>query len=75
MNNNNDNKEGNENNNIKEEKKEEMEHVYLNEKIELINYIKSKINVFYRGKDIKDKDYIIITKENIEIVIKRLELN
>ena len=74
MNNNSDNKEGNENNNIKEEKKEEMEHVYLNEKIELINYIKSKINVFYRGKDIKDKDYIIITKENIEIVIKILRI-
>ena len=58
---------------IKEkEDKEQYQHVYLDKKIDLINYIKSKINIFYRGKDIKDKDYIKITDENIEIVIKIL---
>ena len=57
----------------KEEKKEKIEnHVFVDKKIQLINYIKSKINVFYRGKDIKDKTYIKITDENIEAVIKML---
>ena len=66
------NKEGEE---IKEvEDLEQYEHVYLEKKIDLINYIKSKINIFYRGKDIKDKDYIKITNENIEIVIKILRV-
>ncbi len=55
-----------------EEDLEQYQHVYLDKKIDLINYIKSKINIFYRGKDIKDKDYIKITDENIEIVIKIL---
>ena len=65
------------NNNEDKEKKEETNkkienHVFLDKKINFINYIKSKINVFYRGKDIKDKTYIKITDENIEIVIKIL---
>ena len=56
-----------------EKKAEKIEyHVFLDKKINLINYIKSKINVFYRGKDIKDKTYIKITDENIETVIKIL---
>ena len=59
--------------NKKDEKKEKIEyHVFLDKKINLINYIKSKINVFYRGKDIKDKTYIKVTDENIETVIKIL---
>ena len=57
----------------KEENKDQQEyHVFLDKKINLANYIKSKINVFYRGKDIKDRAYIKITDENIEIVIKML---
>lgn len=56
---------------LKKEKEIEY-HVFLDKKINLINYIKSKINVFYRGKNIKDKTYIKITDENIEIVIKIL---
>ena len=72
VNNNNDaNKESGENKN--EVKKEKIEnHVFLDKKINLAEYIKSKINVFYRGKDIKDKTYIKITNENIETVIKIL---
>ena len=66
----------NTNNNNTENKEEDdieqYQHVYLEKKIDLINYIKSKINIFYRGKDIKDKDYIKITEENMEIVIKIL---
>ena len=59
--------------NNKEEKKENIEyHVFLDKKINLIEYIKTKINVFYRGKDIKDKTYIKVTNENIETVIKIL---
>ena len=60
---------------VKEKEKEDLEeyqHVYLDKKIDLINFIKSKINIFYRGRDIKDKDYIKVTKENLEIVIKLL---
>ena len=38
---------------------------FQKKKIDLINYIKSKINVFYRGKDIKDKTYIKVTDENM----------
>ena len=60
-----------------EEKKEENKnqqdfHVFLDKKVNLINYIKSKINVFYRGKDIKDRAYIKVTDENMETVIKIL---
>ena len=70
MNNNNQNSENSEE--IKENDAEVYQHVYLDKKIDLINYIKSKINIFYRGRDIKDKDYIKITDENMEIVIKIL---
>ena len=70
------NSNNNTNNNNEENKEEDdieqYQHVYLEKKIDLINYIKSKINIFYRGKDIKDKDYIKITEENMEIVIKLL---
>ena len=38
-----------------EEDLEQYQHVYLDKKIDLIDYIKSKINIFYRGKDIKDR--------------------
>ena len=69
-NNNNDNEKNK--NEVKEEKIEY--HVFLEKKIDLINYIKSKINVFYRGKDIKDKAYIKVTDENIETVIKILRI-
>ena len=54
------------------DKEKQEDHVFLDKKINLINYIKSKISVFYRGKDIKDKSYIKVTDENIETSIKIL---
>ena len=72
LNMNNNNQTTEDNNEKKEDDIEVYQHVYLEKKIDLINYIKSKINIFYRGKDIKDKDYIKITDENMEIVIKIL---
>jgi hypothetical protein len=59
----------------KEENKEQQEyHVFLDKKVNLVDYIKSKINVFYRGKDIKDRAYIKVTDENMETVIKMLRI-
>ena len=70
--NNNNNKEDENNKEEKEKEKKIENHVFLDKKINLIDYIKSKINVFYRGKDIKDKTYVKITNENVETVIKIL---
>ena len=50
------------------------EHCYINNKTILIDYIKSKIDFFYRAKDIKDKNYIKFINENIEIIIKLLRI-
>ena len=36
----------------------------------LKEYIESKINVYYRAKDISDKTYIKDTNENFDLVIK-----
>jgi hypothetical protein len=57
----------------KEENKDQQEyHVFLDKKKNLVDCVKSKINVFYRGIDIKDRAYIKITDENNDIVIKML---
>ena len=45
---------------------------YIENKRTLINYIKSRIDVFYRSKDIKDKQYIKNTEKNILNVIQML---
>ena len=50
------------------------EHCYINNKTILIDYLKSKIDYFYRAKDIKDKNYIKFINENIEIIIKILRI-
>ena len=50
------------------------EHCYINNKTILIDYIRTKIDYFYRAKDIKDKNYIKFINENIEIIIKLLRI-
>ena len=50
------------------------EHIYINNKTILIDFLKSKIDFFYRAKDIKDKNYIKFINENIEIIIKLLRI-
>ena len=45
---------------------------FIENKRTLIDYIKSKIDVFYRAKDIKDKNYIKNTEKNILNVIYML---
>ena len=46
---------------------------FIDNKTTLINFIKSKIDVFYRAKDIKDKNYIKNTEKNILSVIQMLD--
>ena len=50
------------------------EHIYISNKNILIDFLKSKIDFFYRAKDIKDKNYIKFINENIEIIIKLLRI-
>ena len=50
----------------------EKEFCYIENKMTLINYIKSKIDVFYRAKDIKNKNYIKNTEKNILKVVQML---
>ena len=57
-------------NNEKEEMKDN--HCFLSDKNILFDFIKSKIDLFYRAKDIKDKTYIKITNENLDIIVKIL---
>ena len=45
---------------------------FIDNKMTLINFVKSKIDVFYRAKDIKDKNYVKDTEKNILNVIKML---
>ena len=46
---------------------------YIENKKTLIGFIKSKIDVFYRAKDIKEKNYIKNTEKNILNVIQMLD--
>ena len=66
-----------------EEKKEEIKeddtekekgYIFLKDKRTLKEYIESKINVYYRAKDISDKTYIKDTNENLDLVIKLLRV-
>ena len=50
------------------------EHCYINKKTILIDFIKSKIENFYRTKDIREKNYIKTINENIEVIIKLLRI-
>ena len=45
---------------------------FVNNKQTLMEYIKSKIEIFYRAKDIKNKNYIKITEQNLLYVIQIL---
>ena len=47
----------------------EKELCFIENKMTLIDFIKSKIDVFYRAKDIKDKNYIKNTEKNILNVV------
>ena len=50
------------------------EHCYIDKKTILIDYIKSKIDHFYRSKDIRNRYYIKSINENLEIIIKLLRI-
>jgi hypothetical protein len=45
---------------------------FVNNKQTLMDFIKSKIEIFYRAKDIKNKNYIKITEQNLLYVIQIL---
>ena len=57
-------------NNDNPDKKKEL--IFIENKSTLIDYIKSRIDVFYRAKDIKNKNYIKDTEKNILNVIQLL---
>ena len=44
----------------------------INNKQILMDYIKSKLDIFYRAKDIKNKSYIKITEQNLLYIIQIL---
>jgi len=46
---------------------------FINNKQILMDYIKSKIDIFYRTKDIRNKSYIKITEQNLIYVIQILK--
>ena len=46
---------------------------FVNNKQILLDFIKNKIDIFYRAKDIRDKNYIKITEQNLIYVIQILK--
>ena len=46
------------------------DHIFLNEKKILVDFIKSKISVFYREKDIKNTNLIPFNQSNIDNIIR-----
>ena len=71
--NNDENVEGEHQNEEIKEIKKEKELCFINNKQILIEYIKSKIDIFYRAKDIKNKSYIKITEQNLLYVVQILK--
>ena len=60
-------------NNFNEDNNEMIKELcFINNKKILMDYIKSKIDLFYRAKDIKNKSYIKLTEQNLLYVIQIL---
>ena len=60
-------------NNFNEDNNEMIKELcFINNKKILMDYIKSKIDLFYRTKDIKNKSYIKLTEQNLLYVIQIL---